>query len=122
MDAGCALPGRYVVGWARRASTGLVGIARHDGELGAAEAIEFAKGAPESNVLSEQEILDRLKAKGLNPVTKADLTFLGRAEEREAAARNLNAFKYADDDSMFNAIAEERERVAKEESVTTPAS
>lgn len=121
-DAGCALDGRYVVGWARRASTGLVGIARHDGELGAAEAIAYAKNAPESNVLSEQEILDRLKAKGLNPVTKADLTFLGRAEEREAAARNLNAFKYADNDSMFKAIAEERERAAKEESVTTSAS
>ena len=122
LDAGCALDGRYVVGWARRASTGLVGIARHDGELGAREAIEFAKNAPESNVLSEEEILARLRARGLNPVTKADLMLLGRAEEREAAERKLNAFKYADNDAMFNAIAEERQRASTvEQGVTSSA-
>lgn len=62
--------GRFVVGWARRASTGLVGIARHDGELGAAKALEFVKNAPDSNTMSEQEILELLEKKGLHPVTK----------------------------------------------------
>lgn len=70
-ETGQACPGRFVVGWARRASTGLVGIARHDGELGAAQAIEFVRNAPESNTLNEQEILARLQEKGLHPVTKA---------------------------------------------------
>ena len=104
------LAGRFVVGWARRASTGLVGIARHDGELGAAEAIEFLKNAPESNTLNEAEILARLEKKGLHPVTKADLALLARVEQREAAARHLSAFKFADNDAMFKAIAEEREQ------------
>ena len=72
-ETGQAFPGRFVVGWARRASTGLVGIARHDGELGAAQAIEFVKNAPESNTLNEQQILARLEEKGLHPVTKADI-------------------------------------------------
>ncbi len=71
-ETGQAFPGRFVVGWARRASTGLVGIARHDGELGAAQAIEFVRNAPESNTLDEQEILARLEKKGLHPVTRAD--------------------------------------------------
>ena len=107
-NAGCALPGRYVAGWARRASTGLVGIARHDGELGADQAVEFVKNAPESNTLGEQEIQARLEAHGLKPVTKDDLALLGKAEAAEAAARNLSAFKYADNADMFNAIARER--------------
>ena len=42
-ETSTTLSGTYVVGWARRASTGLVGIARHDGELGAAKAIEYVK-------------------------------------------------------------------------------
>jgi ferredoxin--NADP+ reductase len=104
------LAGRFVVGWARRASTGLVGIARHDGELGAAEAIEFLKNAPESNTLNEAEILAQLEKKGLRPVTKADLALLARVEQREAATRHLSAFKFADNDAMFKAIAEEREQ------------
>lgn len=120
-EAGKPLVGRFVVGWARRASTGLVGIARHDGELGADQAIAFVKSAPESNTLDEQQILARLEAKGLNPVTKADLELLGRAEQREATERHLSAFKYADNDAMFKAIAEER-AASKTEGVTSPVS
>ena len=71
-EAGQAIPGRFVVGWARRASTGLVGIARHDGELGAEQAIEYVKSAPESNTLNAEEVMAELKKKGLNPVTKAN--------------------------------------------------
>ena len=114
------LAGRFVVGWARRASTGLVGIARHDGELGADEAIEFVKNAPESDTLNEQQILARLEKKGLRPVTKVDLELLGRAEQREAAARQVSAFKFADNDAMFKAIAEEQVEAIAEESVTAP--
>ena len=70
-------PGRFVAGWARRASTGLVGIARHDGELGAEQAVAFVKDAPDSNTLSEPEIRAWLEKKGLHPVTKANCGLLG---------------------------------------------
>src|SRR5580658_1231992 len=63
-------PGRFVAGWARRASTGLVGIARHDGELGANKAIEFVKAAPDCDTMAEPEIRARLEAKGLRTVSK----------------------------------------------------
>ena len=102
------ISGSYVVGWARRASTGLVGIARHDGEMGAAKALEFLKNAPDCNSLGEAEILARLQGKGLRPVTKAELALLARAEEREAKERNLSSFKFANNDAMFKAIAEEQ--------------
>ena len=110
-DARFVMPGRYVAGWARHASTGLVGVARHDGEVCAGKVIEFVSRAPECATLGEQEILARLKTKGLCPVTRADLELLAQAEAREAQARQLNSFKFADNDAMFNAIAEERARM-----------
>ncbi len=110
-DAGRVIPGRYVAGWARHASTGLVGIARHDGEMCAGKVIEFVSHVPECGTLGEQEILARLEAKGLRPVTKTDLELLAHAEAREAQTRQLNSFKFADNDAMFKAIAEERERI-----------
>ena len=110
-DARRVIPGQYVAGWARHASTGLVGIARHDGEVCAGKVIEFVSHAPECGTLGEQEILARLEAKGLRPVTKADLKLLAYAEAREAQTRQLNSFKFADNDAMLKAIAEERERM-----------
>ena len=104
----CPLPGRFVAGWARRASTGLVGIARHDGELGAEQAIQYLQTQPDGNTPSPDEILASLKARGLNPVTKADLGLLAAAEQQEAEKRHLNYFKYSDNQAMFEAIERER--------------
>ena len=100
------MPGRYVVGWARRASTGLVGIARHDGEVGASKTIDFVMTAADSGTMNENEILSVLENKGMRVVTKADLALLGGVEEREAKKRNLTSFKFSDDEDMFKAIAE----------------
>jgi ferredoxin--NADP+ reductase len=122
--AGDVLPGRFVAGWARLASTGLVGIARHDGELGANKAIEFVKNAADLGTLDASEVQARLDAKGLRTVSKQDLELLTRAEVREAAARGVGAYTFADDEAMFKAIAEERERAsatAAEASQLTPA-
>jgi ferredoxin/flavodoxin---NADP+ reductase len=104
-----ALPGRFVAGWARQASTGLVGIARHDGEVGASKAIDFVKNAPESNTLSAEEIQARLEAKGIRTVTKLDLALLARAEQRELEARPGLWRGFADNKAMFQAIDRERE-------------
>jgi ferredoxin--NADP+ reductase len=110
--AACVLPGRFVAGWARKASTGLVGIARHDGELGANQAIEYVKTAADPGTMSEQEILAQLEARGLRFVTKQDLGLLTSAEEREALAQSAGAFRFSDNDAMFAAIAREREQLA----------
>lgn len=109
----CPLPGRFVAGWARRASTGLVGIARHDGELGAQQAINYVETRPEGNTPSPEEILSTLKGKGLHPVTKVDLTLLNAAEQQEAEKRRLNSFKFSDNQSMFEAIQSEKMAVSR---------
>jgi ferredoxin--NADP+ reductase len=124
-ESGRVIQGLYVVGWARRASTGLVGIARHDGEVGASKAIEYVKNAPDSGTMSEMEILAELRKMGQRVVTKADLALLGSVEEREAKQRNLTSFKFSDDEVMFKAIAEAKEQMKagrSEESDLLPAS
>jgi ferredoxin--NADP+ reductase len=103
-----ALDGTFVAGWARRASTGLVGIARHDGENAAGKVIEYLKTVPEKRSIHEDEIEALLESKGLRPVNKSDLLALARVEEREAKARGLVSFKYSDNREMLNAIAQEK--------------
>ncbi len=103
-----SLDGTYVAGWARRASTGLVGIARHDGENAAGKVIEYLKTVPEKDWLDAIKVEALLESKGLNPVNKSDLLILAHVEEREAKARNLVSFKFSDNREMLDAIARER--------------
>jgi len=102
------LPGVYVVGWARRASDGLVGIARHDGEVGAEQVLHYLESVPDGAPISTEALQRRLEAKGLKVVNKEDIALLGKVEEREAKQRGLVAFKYSDDESMMSAIEKEK--------------
>jgi len=110
-ETGKVLPGFYVVGWARRSSEGLVGVARHDGEAGAAKVLEYLKTVPEKSAPTPEQVRAALEQKGIRSVTKADLELLARAELREAQARALNYFKYSDDESMLRAIAQEKDKL-----------
>jgi ferredoxin/flavodoxin---NADP+ reductase len=100
------MEGIYVVGWARKASEGLVGIARHDGEVGAAQVLKYLETAPEKNSVTYSEILSRLTKRNVRPVTKADLEVLAKAEEREGKARGIQFFKFSQDEAMLTAIEE----------------
>jgi hypothetical protein len=84
-----------------------------DGEKGAEKVLEYLRGLPEQNALSPEKVLAALQAKGVNPVTKADIEILGRIEEREARERKLSSFKYSDDDTMLSAINREREALSE---------
>jgi ferredoxin/flavodoxin---NADP+ reductase len=109
---GSVRPGQFVVGWARKASTGLAGLARHDGELGARQAIEYLKEAPDPNTATESEILAHLKARGLRIVDKQDLNLLTRAEKRKGPLPPPNSFHFIDETAIFKAIDEEQNRSA----------
>jgi ferredoxin/flavodoxin---NADP+ reductase len=105
---GQVMDGIYVVGWARKASEGLVGIARHDGEVGAAEVLKYLQSAPEKKSASYDEIIHRLQGRNLRLVTKPDLEHLAKAEEREGKSRGIQYFKFADDEAMLAAIEEQK--------------
>ena len=111
-QAGSVMDGIYVVGWARKASEGLVGIARHDGEVGAAEVIKYLQTAPDRDSASYDEIVRRLESKNQRLVTKPDLELLAKAEEREGQTRGIQYFKFSDDEAMLAAIEEQKSQTA----------
>ena len=96
----------FVAGWSREASSGLVGVARKDGENGARAVLEFLQSAP--RLVDPGSILDELIAKlnKLNKpiIQKPDLQKLAEAEAAEAAKLGLPAFKYATNEEMLAAM------------------
>ncbi len=96
----------FVAGWSRQASSGLVGVARKDGENGANAVLEFLKTAP--NLVNPNSILDefRGKQKKLNKpiIQKSDLKELAEASAEEAAKSGLPAFKYNTNEEMLAAM------------------
>jgi len=109
----------YVVGWARNASEGLVGIARHDGEVGAEHVVQYLAGRQDPVAAPVSEIADFLKRKHIRFVPKSDLPFLYAAEDNETKARGLSWFKFSDDDEMLSVI--ERAKACSPELVTSNA-
>jgi ferredoxin--NADP+ reductase len=103
-----ALEGCYVVGWARKASEGLVGKAKYDAEQGAEPVLRYLDGAAPRTSLTAEEILGQLRRKGLRAMTKEDINLLARAEGAQAKARNLPAFKFSSNEEMLAAIEKER--------------
>jgi ferredoxin--NADP+ reductase len=102
------LEGMYAVGWARRASDGLVGIARHDGEVGAAHVVKFLETAADGKPISPEQIRRKLEHKNLKFIDKADLECLGRVEEKIAKERGITWFKFDKDEEMLSAIESEK--------------
>lgn len=96
----------FVAGWSREASSGLVGVARKDGENGAQAVLEFLRGA--SPLLNAQGIMDnlhqRLSRMDKPVIYKPDLLKLEAAESAEAARLGLPAFKFNSNEEMFTAI------------------
>lgn len=109
-QSGNKLEGAYVVGWARKASEGLVGKARYDAEQGAAHILKYLQGASGRTAATPEEIRAFLTRKGLHFVTKDDLPFLARAEEKQAQECGLASFKFPDNAAMLAAIEKEKSK------------
>ena len=105
---GEVLEGMYAVGWARKASDGLVGIARHDGEVGAAHVLKFLESQPDGNALSAEEIRREMEQRNIRVVDKADIECLTRVEEKMAKERGRTWFKFDKDEDMLKAIDAEK--------------
>lgn len=107
-QASKVLEGMYAVGWARKASDGLVGIARHDGEVGASHVLQYLEGCGDCDTPAPDQIQRHLERKGLRVINKSDLECLGRAEEKVAQQRGIPWFKFDKDEDMLNAIEAEK--------------
>jgi len=109
-ESGRVLEGNYVVGWARKASEGLVGKARFDAEQGVTHVLKYLESAAARPAPTPEEIRAALGGKEAAIVAKEDLPYLARAEAKEARARGLASFKFADDAEMLRAIEEEKSK------------
>jgi ferredoxin--NADP+ reductase len=96
----------FVTGWSREASSGLVGVARKDGENGARAVLEYLQSEP--MLVNPSSIMDEFKVKleGLHKpvIHKTDLQKLSEAVAIEAEKSGLPAFKYATNDEMLAAM------------------
>lgn len=97
------IEGVFVAGWSREASSGLVGIARKDGENGARAILEYLQTLPEkTNAVERAAQLERLLDQACNPVVRlADLRKLEAYEQTEITRQGLEDFKLRTNEEML---------------------
>lgn len=96
----------FVAGWAREASSGLVGIARKDGENGAKAILQYLETVPQ--LVHEDDVLEdlhqRLEHLEKPVITKEHLVILEEIERGVAERQALEEFKFATNEQMLEAI------------------
>lgn len=99
--------GVFVAGWSREASSGLVGVARKDGENGATALLQYLKTKP-ANV-NESQLMQKLHSKfqslGNPEVTKDQIWNLEAREHSEAERLGVEDFKFKTNAEMLAVIA-----------------
>ncbi|HEV2423785.1 MAG TPA: FAD-dependent oxidoreductase [Terriglobia bacterium] len=106
---GKPLDGSFVVGWARKASEGLVGKARFDAERGCDYVLKYLADTTAGVTPAGAEILDELQSTNDAVVTKQGVERLLQAETRQAQGLGLPEFKYPTNQEMLAAILESKE-------------
>ena len=105
---GAVIPGVFLCGWARKASEGLVGVAKRDGEWCSEVVMRYlADQAP----LTAEEISHKLKrlealVKSRQPdvIQVDDLLALSEMEQEEGQRRDIEEFKFPTNEEMLAAI------------------
>lgn len=103
----------FVAGWSREASSGLVGVARKDGENGAQAVLKYLETVPD--LISMDKILEdlhhRLNLLDKQIITQKELKILEEVERCEAQRLELEDYKFSSNKEMLAAI----EKVVQEE-------
>ncbi len=105
-DTEQAIRGVFVAGWSREASSGLVGVARKDGENGARAVLHYLEDAPP---LTDRRVVlakfvEFLKEVGTSIVSKEDIWKLIEIERAEAQRLNLPDYKMKTNQEMLDAM------------------
>lgn len=102
--------GVFVSGWSRKASDGLVGIAKKDGETSVKYVAKYLEGKTPTS--SPEEKTAKLKAifeeRKVNFVTTNDVLNLEEVEKAEAEKRGLEFYKFDFNKEMLDAIQSKR--------------
>ncbi len=101
--ANSPIPDVFVGGWSRKASTGLVGVARKDG-TNASKAVWQYLQTLQPTTVDLEAVAGRLKTGDRPIVTKEEIKKLETVEAAEAQKRGLEEFKFASNEQMLQAI------------------
>jgi len=94
----------FVAGWARKASTGLVGIARRDGTNGAKAVLQFLATRPAIDDNPLKNLEKRLHRLGKPAVAKECLGRLLEAEHQKALQLGVDDFKFLHNQEMLSVM------------------
>ncbi len=97
------IPDLFVGGWSRKASTGLVGVARKDGTNASKAVGQYLQTLPPV-APNLEGLAARLKSLDKPVVTKEDIKKLEAVEAAEAKKRGLEEFKFPTNEQMLQAI------------------
>ena len=106
---GKPVDGVFLTGWARKASEGLVGVAKRDGEWCAEVVTRYLEAKNPGQPVSAKTVTDKLtgllKERKSRPVNLAGLKALDAAEKAHSGATDcIGEFKYATNQEMLNLI------------------
>ncbi len=105
-DTNQAIPKIFLAGWARQASTGLVGYARKDGELAAQAVLQFLQTQPAMPDIDSliAKFGHRLVETHEHVVTRDHLATLEAVEKVRMPNLGLEDFKFGSNEEMFTAM------------------
>ncbi len=98
------IPDIFLAGWARVASTGLVGVARKDGERGAKALLAYLRTMEPCQENCLDQLPQRLQDLGQPVITKADVKRLEELEHAEANRLGVEEFKFASNEEMLEIL------------------
>lgn len=104
-EAAQPLAGVFVVGWARRASDGVVGRARLDAETGIKHVLCWLESRPKRPAADAERVLAdvaaALERAGASPVTYQDVQRIEAEERARAAEASVEEFKFKSNAQML---------------------
>lgn len=100
------IEGIFIAGWSREASSGLVGVARKDGENGAQAVLQFLQTMPPlQNREAVMENLARCLSYLEKPIVRNEhLPILEEAEQSQAQQQGLEDFKFNTNAEMLSVL------------------
>jgi len=114
--SGKVLEGFFTVGWARKASAGLVGIAKRDGDRCSEVVRRYLATKSQLDASTLQDKVKKLhfllETRQPEVVNKTDLEILYQLECEEVKLRGLEEFKFSTNEEMIAAIQERRRSIA----------
>jgi ferredoxin--NADP+ reductase len=100
----CLKGGVFVAGWSRKASNGLVGVARKDGTCGSKAVLEYLHTLPPMEKLPLSRVRERLARLSKPVITQVELARLEAVETERARQLGLEDFKFKTNQEMFEAM------------------